>query len=145
MTMNLNKHHRTKEPEDHHEEEDFRQKLFPLIQALKLQPILYQSQNKILTIENIFFNPQLITIVGYDQLRSIPGQDWKSRILSLFYDANLPQFWVLDLWQDNNDNQDIPHKVIVQLITYHVKLYVASVLTHFFSSQNKANIYILLE
>jgi len=90
-------------------------------------------------LEKIHFDDQTIVIEGCEHLRSVPGQHWRSKIYSLFHDAGLPRFYILEMSTDDiTDN--IPQKITIQLITYRVKLFVRSVLLEFFLSQNMQNI-----
>lgn len=102
--------------------------------------MLRKLQQRYALLDHLFHHPHSIVIHGCQNLRSIPGQHWKSKIHSLFYDANLPQFWILDVI--NTNNEDLPNVITIQLIDIQVKLFVKATLQHFFNIQHKNNIFI---
>jgi hypothetical protein len=100
-------------------------------------------QQRMFNIEQCYFNPQVLSLEGFEQLRSIPGQHWKSRVYTLFCDAYLPHTWILDIWKDpSHTTNEIPNTVHIQFISFRTKMYVKSALTHFFAYQNTSlNVY----
>ena len=111
----------------------------PSINTIQNNFYVKRLQRRLLHLEKIYFNKQTIVIEGCEHLRSIPGQHWRSRIYSLFHDAGLPRFYILDMRTDNITDT-IPSKITIELITYRVKLFVKSVLLDFFLSQKKHNV-----
>ena len=107
-------------------------------QHIQNKLLITRIERRMFKIEQCYFNPQTLSIAGYHQLRSIPGQHWKCRLYTLFNDVNLPHYWVIDLWRSpsHQPNAKIPVIVYVQLITFQVKMFVNSILTEFFSNQN---------
>jgi|688.fasta_scaffold22795_4 hypothetical protein len=111
----------------------------PSINTIQNNFYIKRLKRRLLQLEKIHFDDQTIVIEGCEHLRSVPGQHWRSKIYSLFHDAGLPRFYILDMSTDDiTDN--IPQKITIQLITYRVKLFVRSVLLEFFLSQNMQNI-----
>jgi len=111
----------------------------PSIKTIQNNFYIKRLKRRLLQLEKIHFDDQTIVIEGCEHLRSVPGQHWRSKIYSLFHDAGLPRFYILDMSTDDiTDN--IPQKITIQLITYRVKLFVRSVLLEFFLSQNMQNI-----
>jgi hypothetical protein len=111
----------------------------PSINTIQNNFYIKRLKKRLLQLEKIHFDDQTIVIEGCEHLRSVPGQHWRSKIYSLFHDAGLPRFYILDMSTDDiTDN--IPQKITIQLITYRVKLFVRSVLLEFFLSQNMQNI-----
>ena len=111
----------------------------PSINTIQNNFFIKRLKRRLLQLEKIHFDDQTIVIEGCEHLRSVPGQHWRSKIYSLFHDAGLPRFYILDMSTDDiTDN--IPQKITIQLITYRVKLFVRSVLLEFFLSQNMQNI-----
>ena len=107
----------------------------PSINTIQNNFYIKRLKRRLLQLEKIHFDDQTIVIEGCENLRSVPGQHWRSKIYSLFHDAGLPRFYILDMSTDDiTDN--IPQKITIQLITYRVKLFVRSVLLEFFLSQN---------
>jgi hypothetical protein len=111
----------------------------PSINTIQNNFYIKRLKRRLLQLEKIHFDDQTIVIEGCKHLRSVPGQHWRSKIYSLFHDAGLPRFYILEMSTDDiTDN--IPQKITIQLITYRVKLFVRSVLLEFFLSQNMQNI-----
>ncbi len=111
----------------------------PSINTIQNNFYIKRLKRRLLQLEKIHFDDQTIVIEGCEHLRSVLGQHWRSKIYSLFHDAGLPRFYILDMSTDDiTDN--IPQKITIQLITYRVKLFVRSVLLEFFLSQNMQNI-----
>ena len=111
----------------------------PSINTIQNNFYIKRLKRRLLQLEKIHFDDQTIVIEGCEHLQSVPGQHWRSKIYSLFHDAGLPRFYILDMSTDDiTDN--IPQKITIQLITYRVKLFVRSVLLEFFLSQNMQNI-----
>jgi hypothetical protein len=103
----------------------------PSINTIQNNFYIKRLKRRLLQLEKIHFDDQTIVIEGCEHLRSVPGQHWRSKIYSLFHDAGLPRFYILDMSTDDiTDN--IPQKITIQLITYRVKLFVRSVLLEFF-------------
>ena len=116
----------------------------PSINTIQNNFYIKRLKRRLLQLEKIHFDDQTIVIEGCEHLRSVPGQHWRSKIYSLFHDAGLPRFYILDMSTDDiTDN--IPQKITIQLITYRVKLFVRSVLLEFFLSQNMQNISVSLK
>ena len=107
-------------------------------QHIQNKLLITRIERRMFKIEQCYFNPQTLTIIGYNQLRNIPGQHWKSKIYTLFNDAYLPHYWVLDIWASpsHKPQNEIPVVVYIQLITFQAKMFVKSTLTEFFSYQN---------
>ena len=111
----------------------------PSINTIQNNFYIKRLKRRLLQLEKIHFDDQTIVIEGCEHLRSVPGQHWRSKIYSLFHDAGLPRFYILEMSTDDiTDN--IPQKITIQLITYRFKLFVRSVLLEFFLSQNMQNI-----
>jgi hypothetical protein len=111
----------------------------PSINTIQNNFYIKRLKRRLLQLKKIHFDDQTIVIEGCEHLRSVPGQHWRSKIYSLFHDAGLPRFYILEMSTDDiTDN--IPQKITIQLITYRVKLFVRSVLLEFFLSQNMQNI-----
>jgi len=100
--------------------------------------ILQSIEQRLFNIERCYFNPQILVIEGYNQLRSTPFNFWKSRLYTLFCDTYLSHYWILDIWQNSShdDPYKVPNTVFIKLVTYTVKIFVKKTLTQFFSSQN---------
>ena len=115
----------------------------PSIKTIQNNFALKRLKRRLFQLEKIYFNKQTLIIEGCEHLRSVPGQHWRSKIYSLFHDAGLPRFYILDMFTDTITDT-IPSKITIQLITYRVKLFVRSVLLDFFLSQKKntINVYI---
>jgi hypothetical protein len=132
-----------KEEEKEEEEED----IIPakMLQNIQNKLIIQNIKYRMYKVKQCYFNPETLEIVGYNLLRGTPGQHWKSRIYTLFCDAYLPHFWIIDIWKHsaNNTNDDeIPSVVYIQLISFRVKMFVQKSLTNFFKDQNKnINVY----
>ncbi len=110
----------------------------PSINTIQNNFYIKRLKRRLLQLEKIHFDDKTIVIEGCEHLRSVPGQHWRSKIYSLFHDAGLPHFYILEMSTDDiTDN--IPQKITIQLITYRVKLFVRSVLLEFFLSQNMQN------
>jgi len=110
------------------------------IETIQNQLLIKNIEKRLYTIEVCYYNPQVLTIIGYHLLPSSPGQHWKSKIYKLFSDVHLPHYWILDIWiHPSQSSNEIPNTVYVQCITFRAKMFVKSTLTHFFSIQN-ANI-----
>ena len=106
-------------------------------QQIQNQLLIKQVQHRLFNIEQCYFNPQILTIEGYNQLRNIPGQHWKARLYTLFSDVYLPYYWILDFWKSPSHVPDeIPNTVYVHCITFRAKMFIKTNLTHFFASQN---------
>ncbi len=111
----------------------------PSINTIQNNFYIKRLKRRLLQLEKIHFVDQTIVIEGCEHLRSVPGQHWRSKIYSLFHDAGLPRFYILEMSTDDITDT-IPQKITIQLITYRVKLFVRSVLLEFFLSQNMQNI-----
>ena len=114
-----------------------------MVENIQNKLLINSIQHRLFNIEQCYFNPQVLTIEGYKQLRCTPGQHWKSRMYTLFCDAYLPHYWILDIWKSRLDNTDeVPNTVFVQFITLQAKMFVKNTLTDFFSTQNtNINVY----
>jgi hypothetical protein len=111
----------------------------PSISDIKKKFELKRLQRRVHNLEKIYFDNQYIEIIGCEHLRNVPGQHWKSRIYSLFHDAGLPSFFILDMFTYNLTDT-VPSRVTVQLITYRVKLFVKSILIEYNITHKKENI-----
>jgi hypothetical protein len=99
---------------------------------------LKRLKRRVDNLEKIYFDDQFIEIIGCEHLRNVPGQHWKSKIYSLFHDTGLPSFYIINMFT-NNITDTVPSKVVIQLITYRVKLFVRSILIDFFLTHKKEN------
>jgi len=115
----------------------------PSIASIQNNLTVKRLKKRLFNLEKIYFNAQTIMLEGCEHLRSIPGQHWRSTIYSLFFDAGLPRFYILNMYT-HNIIDTVPSTIIIQLISYRVKLYVNSVLLDFFSSQNKNNMEVIV-
>jgi len=89
----------------------------PSINTIQNNFYIKRLKRRLLQLEKIHFDDQTIVIEGCEHLRSVPGQHWRSKIYSLFHDAGLPRFYILEMSTDDiTDN--IPQKITIQLITY---------------------------
>jgi hypothetical protein len=126
------------------ENEDIEELPSTLIKNIQNKLLIQNIYKRLYIIEQCFFNPQSITIENFDQLRHIPGEHWTSRIYTLFRDTHIPQFYILDIFTDeentNHDEQSVPNTVYVQLISFRTKMFVMSKLTHFFALQPNSSI-----
>jgi hypothetical protein len=102
---------------------------------------LKKIQKRYDRIETIFFYPQFIVINGFQNLRTTPGQHWKNKIHTLFFDANLPQFWILDTLNMEKNSENTA-SVTVYLISYQVKQFVIHVLNYFLLKQHNNCVYL---
>lgn len=110
-----------------------------MIENIQHKLLIRSIERRLFTIEQCYFNPQILTIEGYDRLRNLPGQQhWKSKIFTLFSDAYLPHHWILDIWKSRLADAD--ERVYVQLITFQTKMFVKSVLTQHFLDEYDANV-----
>jgi hypothetical protein len=127
-----------KKDKEKEEEEEKDQNAIPpeAFQQIQNNLMIKRIEKRMYNIEQCYFNPQTLTIQGYNQLRNIPGQHWKSRIYTLFDDLNLPHYWILDIWESPSHKSKIPFVVYIQLITFQTKMFVKSVLTEYFTNQN---------
>ena len=136
---NNNKNKENKVSDEEEKEEDDEDIIPPeTFQHIQNKLLIKRIEQRMFNIEQCYFNPQTLTIQGYNQLRNIPGQHWKSRLYTLFNDAYLPHYWILDIWASPSHKTDneIPVILYVQLITFQAKMFVKSVLTEFFAYQN---------
>jgi len=116
----------------------------PSISTIQNNLSVKKLKKRLLNLEKIHFNKQTIILEGCEHLRSIPGQHWRSRIYSLFFDAGLPRFYILSMYS-HNITDTVPSTIIIECISYRVKLFVRSVLLDFFISQNKNNITVTID
>lgn len=116
----------------------------PSITAIQNKLIVQRLKKRVLLLEKVMFQPQTITIEGCENLRSVPGQHWKSRIWSLFNDTGLPRFYIVNMFT-NELTTDIPSKITIELITYRVMLYVKCILIDFLLHQRKNNIHVYID
>jgi len=108
-----------------------------MIQNIQNSILIKNIERRLFNIEQCYFNPPTLTLQGYEQLRNTPGQHWKARIYTLFCDAYLPHYWILDIWKNPlDDPEECPNTVYIQCITFRAKMFIKNTLTHFFSFQN---------
>jgi hypothetical protein len=137
MSMPIRNYSQEVEPVHETREEEENSITTKMIENIQNKLLIKKIKHRMFNIEQCYFNPQILTIWGYDQIRSTPGQHWKSRIYTLFCDAYLPHYWILDIWKSRVHNTDeIPNTVYVQMITFQAKMFVKKNLEHFFSYQN---------
>ncbi len=115
----------------------------PSITAIQNKLLVQRLRKRIVQLEKVIFQPQTITIEGCQHLRGVPGQNWKSRILTLFNDTMIPRFYIVKMFTDDVTN-DFPSRVTIELITYRVKLYVKCYLIDFFMHQRKNNVHVYI-
>lgn len=115
----------------------------PSITAIQNKLLVQRLRKRIVQLEKVIFQPQTITIEGCQHLRGVPGQNWKSRILSLFNDTMIPRFYIVKMFTDDVTN-DFPSRVTIELITYRVKLYVKCYLIDFLMHQRKNNVHVYI-
>ena len=111
----------------------------PSIATIQNNLAVKRLKKRLYNIEQIHFNAQTIVIEGCEHLRGFSEQNWKSRIYSLFYDAGLPRYYILDMYADNMLDT-FPAKITIELITYRIKLFVKSCLVEFLLARNKHNV-----
>ena len=111
----------------------------PSIATIQNNLAVKRLKKRLYNIEQIHFNAQTIVIEGCEHLRGFSGQNWKSRIYSLFYDAGLPRYYILDMYADNMQDT-LPAEITIELITYRIKLFVKSCLVEFLLARNKHNV-----
>ncbi len=141
ITINIDQERTSnkKYKEEKKEEKEEDQNTIPpeAFQQIQNNLMIKRIEKRIYNIEQCYFNPQTLTVQGYNQLRCIPGQHWKSRIYTLFDDLNLPHYWILDIWESPSHNSTkIPDIVHIQLITFQTKMFVKSVITEYFTNQD---------
>jgi len=99
MTMSIRNYSQEIEPDHKTREEEENSVPIKMIENIQNKLLIKKIKHRMFNIEQCYFNPQILTICGYDQIRSTPGQHWKSRIYTLFCDAYLPHYWILDIWK----------------------------------------------
>jgi hypothetical protein len=97
---------------------------------------LQRLRRRLRALEGVMFDPQCITLEGCDNLRGIPGQDWKSRIYGLFTDTRLPHVYILNMHTDDIANI-IPNKITIEIVSYCAKCFVYRTLHNFLIQQKK--------
>ena len=109
-----------------------------IAQNIQNKLILNKIEKKIFKIKQCYFNPQTLTIQGYNLLNHIAQNHWKSGLYTLFSDACLPHYYIIDCWKDPSDNMinDIPNVIHIQLITYLAKMFVKESLIRFLTYSN---------
>jgi hypothetical protein len=128
--------------ETHQEEEN--EIPVEVFQNIQNKLLIQTIEQRMATIKQYYFNPQTLEIDNYNLLRSAPGQHWKSKIYTLFCDAYLPHYWIVDIYKNNSrtTNEEIPTVVYIQLMSFPVKMFVKKSLTNFFKDQNiNINVY----
>jgi hypothetical protein len=140
------------------ENEDIDELPLPVIQNIQNKILIQKLHKRLYTLEEHFYYPQTLTLEGCEQLNSIAGEHWTSRFYTLFREAQIPPFYILDVWKDDinidnnivndNDNDNdtpthkdnntrfdiVPHTVYIQLITYRAKMLAKSKLNLYFST-----------
>jgi hypothetical protein len=111
----------------------------PVFEQVQNKILLQRIQKRINEIEDCFFNPQIIILEGYSQFSRISNQCWSNQIKRLFYEANIPEYYILHMWKPNNNSasSDITY---IQFISKGVKLYVISALHHFLSFNSNLSV-----
>lgn len=114
-----------------------------MIENIQNKLLIKNIELRMFNIEQCYFNPHVLSIEGVNQLQSTYSQHWKSKIYTLFRDTFLPHSWILDIWKDPfHDTNESPNTVHIQFVSFRSKMYVKSILTHFFSYQNLSiNVY----
>jgi hypothetical protein len=116
-----------------------RQQVFasvPSITNIQNNLLIKRLKKRIITVEKQLFENPTITIEGCENLRGIPGQDWRSRILALFTDAHLSHSYIVDM-QTTDIINEIPTSVTITVVTHHVKNYAYSSLILFLTNHHK--------
>jgi len=111
----------------------------PIFELVQNKILLQRIKKRINEIEECFFNPQIIVLEGYSPFSSISNQCWSNQIKRLFYEANIPEYYILDMWKDN-DNDATSEYTYIQFISKSVKLYVISALHHFLSFNSNLSV-----
>ena len=112
-----------------------------LLEAIRKQLILKRIEKRMLDITNCHFDPKILFIENYNQLRHTPGQLWQTRIFTLFGDVYLPHSWIIDICnakmpKSHEDPNEVPDTVCIKLRSLAVKIFVKNSLTHFLSYHN---------
>ncbi len=109
-----------------------------IIQNIQNKLIINKIEQKLFKLKQCYFNPQTLTIQGYNLLNHTPQDHWKSRLYTLFSDACLPHYYIIDCWKNPSENMtdDFPNVIHIQLITYLAKMFVKETLIHFLSYNN---------
>jgi hypothetical protein len=110
-----------------------------LIKNLQLQMRLTKLKRRLTRIQNDNHTSYAIDIEGYRFLRSTPGEHWTNCINTMFIDAGLPTFYILNM-SGQSDNFDDITTITVELISFPVKMYVKKRLLHFLQCQHKEDI-----
>ena len=97
---------------------------------------LQRLRRRLTHLEAVMFEPQCIILEGCENLRNIPGQNWKSRVYGLFTDAQLPHVYILNMRTDDIANV-IPHKITIEIVSYCSKCYVYRKLYDFLTDKRK--------
>ncbi len=133
--------HEQKQEQEHEQKQKQNPEEFigpDIAQNIQNKLILNKIEKQIFKIKQCYFNPQTLTIQGYNLLNHTPENHWKSRLYTLFSDACLPHYYIIDCWKDpsNNMMNDIPNVIHIQLITYLAKMFVKETLIHFLTYSN---------
>jgi len=114
-----------------------------MFQNIENKIIIQNIQHRANIIKQYCFNPQTLEIVNYNLLRGTPDEHWKNKIYTLFCDANLPNYWIVDIWKKPSDNinKEIPPVVYIQIISFCTKMFVKNTLTYFFKN-HQMNIHV---
>lgn len=125
------------------ENEDINKLPNALIQNIQNKILIQKLYKKIRTIEQLFFYPQTLTLENCESLQMIPGEHWTSKIYTLFYNAQIPQDYIYDIYENEDDLSPIPHTIYIQFVSFRAKMHAKNVLTHYFSMQphNSIKIY----
>jgi hypothetical protein len=114
----------------------------PLPTLPSLHYELHQLQEQIEVLEKLIMEHQLISITGISHLKSEMGQNWKDKVYTLFFEARIPLYWILDIVPDE-DNPDEPDIVYVYFINYHVKNKVNEILPFYLENHYNNNVLIM--
>ena len=108
----------------------------PSITSIQNKLLIKRLKKRIIAVEKELLTPPIITIEGCENLRGIPGQDWRSRILALFTDAQLSHSYIVDM-QSTDIINEIPTIVTITVVTRHVQNYAYCSLLLFLTNHRK--------
>ncbi len=81
---------------------------------------IYRMQDQLEVLEKIVTEPQIISLVGIQELNIELGHTWKDKLHTLLFQAHVPHFWIVKVVPDE-DNQDYPNIVYLYCLNHHVK------------------------
>jgi hypothetical protein len=118
------------------ENEDIDELPSALIQNIQNKILIQKIYKQIHKIERYFFYPQTLTLLNCEELQVIPGKHWTSKIYTLFRIIQISPKYIHDIYKnENDDDHPFPNTIYIQLISFQVKMFVLSALTHYFSFQ----------